>query len=115
MAHGFADRKLVERRLRPTRFWESFGFSYIGPVDGHDFKKLETALKPRAQLYAKPILVHVVTTKGNGYQPAEGNSVYFHGIAGTNGVKNKKSIPTYSDVFAQTMLKLARENPNWWW
>jgi 1-deoxy-D-xylulose-5-phosphate synthase len=96
---------------RPTRFWESFGFSYIGPVDGHDFKKLETALNRARSYTAKPILVHVVTTKGNGYQPAEGDSVYFHGIAGTNGNKNKKSIPTYSDVFAKTMLKLARENP----
>jgi 1-deoxy-D-xylulose-5-phosphate synthase len=96
---------------RPTRFWESFGFSYIGPVDGHDFKKLETALNRARSYTSKPIVVHVVTTKGSGYQPAEGDSVYFHGIAGTNGSKNKKSVPTYSDVFARTMLKLARVNP----
>ena len=96
---------------RPTRFWENFGFSYIGPVDGHDFKKLEIALSRARNYTSSPIVVHVITTKGNGYLPAEGDSVYFHGIAGTNGNANKKSIPTYSNIFAQTMLKLARENP----
>ena len=95
---------------RPTRFFENFGFNYIGPVDGHDFKKLEIALNRARNYTAGPIVVHVITTKGSGYQPAEGNSTYFHGITGTNGNLNKKTIPTYSDVFAQTMLKLARKN-----
>jgi 1-deoxy-D-xylulose-5-phosphate synthase len=95
---------------RPTRFWENFGFSYVGPVDGHDFKKLEIALNRARNYTDSPIVVHVITTKGNGYLPAEGDSVYFHGISGNcNG--NKKSIPTYSNIFAQTTLKLARENP----
>ena len=96
---------------RPTRFWENFGFSYIGPVDGHDFKNLEIALKRAREYTSSPIVVHVITTKGNGYLPAEGDSVYFHGISGTNGGANKKAISTYSNIFAQTMLKLARENP----
>jgi 1-deoxy-D-xylulose-5-phosphate synthase len=96
---------------RPTRFFENFGFNYIGPVDGHDFKKLEIALNRARNYTAGPIVVHVITTKGSGYQPAEGNSIYFHGITGTNGNLNKKITPTYSDIFAQTMLKLARENP----
>lgn len=96
---------------RPTRFWEGFGFNYIGPVDGHDFKKLEIALNRAKNYTSSPILVHVVTTKGSGYLPAEGNAVYFHGITGTNGTSKKKTVPTYSNIFAQTMLKLARENP----
>ena len=96
---------------RPTRFWENFGFNYIGPIDGHDFKKLETALTRARNYTAGPIVVHVITTKGNGYLPAEGDSVYFHGIAGTNGKSNNKTIPTYSNIFAETVLKLARENP----
>jgi 1-deoxy-D-xylulose-5-phosphate synthase len=96
---------------RPTRFWENFGFNYIGPIDGHDFKKLETALKRARNYTAGPIVVHVITTKGSGYLPAEGDSVYFHGIAGTNGKANNKTIPTYSNIFAQTTLKLARQNP----
>jgi 1-deoxy-D-xylulose-5-phosphate synthase len=96
---------------RPTRFWENFGFNYIGPIDGHDFKKLETALTRARNYTAGPIVVHVITTKGSGYLPAEGDSVYFHGIAGTNGKSNNKTIPTYSNIFAETVLKLARENP----
>ena len=96
---------------RPTRFWENFGFNYIGPIDGHDFKKLEIALKRARNYTAGPIVVHVITTKGSGYLPAEGDSVYFHGIAGTNGKANNKTIPTYSNIFAQTTLKLARQNP----
>ena len=95
---------------RPTRFWENFGFNYIGPIDGHDFKKLEIALTRARSYTAGPIVVHVITTKGNGYLPAESDSVYFHGLAGTNGKTNNKKIPTYSNIFAQTMLKLAREN-----
>jgi len=96
---------------RPTRFWENFGFNYIGPIDGHDFKKLETALTRARNYTAGPIVVHIITTKGSGYLPAEGNSVYFHGIAGTNGKPNNKTIPTYSNIFAETILKIARENP----
>ena len=96
---------------RPTRFWENFGFSYIGPVDGHDFKKLETAFNRARNFTEKPIVVHVITTKGSGYLPAEGNSVYFHGISGTNGSNNKKTIPTYSNIFSWSVLALARENP----
>jgi 1-deoxy-D-xylulose-5-phosphate synthase len=96
---------------RPTRFWENFGFNYIGPIDGHDFKKLETALKRARNYTAGPIVVHVITTKGSGYLPAEGDSVYFHGITGTNCKAINKTIPTYSNIFAETILKLARENP----
>jgi 1-deoxy-D-xylulose-5-phosphate synthase len=96
---------------RPTRFWENFGFSYIGPVDGHDLKKLETALNRARNFTERPIVVHVITTKGSGYLPAEGNSVYFHGISGTNGSNNKKALPTYSNIFAWSILALARENP----
>ena len=95
---------------RPTRFWENFGFNYIGPIDGHDFKRLEIALTRARNYTAGPIVVHIITTKGNGYLPAEGDSIYFHGIVGTNGKVNNKTIPTYSNIFAETILKLAREN-----
>jgi len=101
--------------VKPTRIWEDLGFTYMGPVDGHNFNQLESAFR-RARAYrSKPILVHVVTTKGKGYLPAEGNAVYFHGIP-ANGIPTKagviKTIPTYSDIFAQTTLKLAHENPH---
>lgn len=100
--------------VKPTTLWEDLGFTYMGPVDGHNFKQLESALKRARAYHSKPILVHVVTTKGKGYLPAEGNAVYFHGIA-ANGIPSKaggvKTVPTYSDIFARTTLKLAHENP----
>ncbi|MBN1643405.1 MAG: 1-deoxy-D-xylulose-5-phosphate synthase [Dehalococcoidales bacterium] len=101
----------IKDLVRTTTLWEDFGFNYIGPVDGHKLIDLETALKRARDYKPGPIVVHVVTNKGEGYLPAEGNAVYFHGISGTNGAGKKKSIPTYSDVFAQTILKLAREDP----
>lgn len=95
--------------IKPVTLWEELGFAYLGPVDGHNLKDLEIALKRARDYNSKPILVHVVTTKGKGYQPAEGDAVYFHGIPAHGG--GARSTPTYSDVFAQTVLKLARENP----
>lgn len=98
----------VKDIIKPTTIWEDLGFTYMGPVDGHNLRELESALK-RAREYNGNILVHVVTVKGKGYQPAEGDAVYFHGIPAKGGSAN--SAPTYSDVFAQTVLKMAKENP----
>ena len=95
--------------IKPTTLWEDLGFSYMGPVDGHNIARMESAFRHARAYRSKPILVHVVTTKGKGYPAAEGDAVYFHGIPAKGG--GKKAIPTYSDVFAMTTLKLARENP----
>lgn len=105
--------QLIEERIKevlaPTPIWEALGFSYVGPIDGHNVHDLETALTRVRDAYRSPTLIHVVTTKGKGYQPAETDAVYFHGISAEG--KNEKEIPTYSEVFAQTILKLAREEP----
>ena len=93
----------------PTMIWEELGFAYIGPIDGHNITDLETALNQARNYHLKPTFVHVVTTKGKGYRPAESNAVYFHGVPAKR-VSTKK-IPTYSEVFAQTVLRLTRENP----
>ena len=105
-------RKVTEEfkgLVMPTRIWEELGFTYIGPVDGHNIRDLETALTQARDYYSKPTLIHVITTKGKGYSPAESNAVYFHGVPAKGG--NNEKIPTYSDVFAQTVLRLAREEP----
>jgi 1-deoxy-D-xylulose-5-phosphate synthase len=103
----------IEGRLKgflaPTPIWEALGFSYIGPIDGHNIHDLETVLTQARDSTARPILVHVITTKGKGYSPAESNAVYFHGVPAKGS--NSEKIPTYSEVFAQTMLRLAREEP----
>ncbi len=95
--------------VMPTMVWEELGFTYIGPVDGHNIADLETALSQAKDYRLKPTFVHVVTTKGKGYLPAESNAVYFHGVP-AKSTKVKK-LPTYSEVFARTVLRLARENP----
>jgi len=95
--------------IMPTVLWEELGFTYIGPIDGHDINALQTALT-QARNYSGPTFVHIITTKGKGYQPAEGDAVYFHGVAAENS--SSGTIPSYSEVFAQTVLRLARENPD---
>ncbi|MBC8429747.1 MAG: 1-deoxy-D-xylulose-5-phosphate synthase [Dehalococcoidia bacterium] len=95
--------------IMPTVLWEELGFTYMGPIDGHDIHELEIALTQARDYYLKPTFVHVITTKGKGYFPAEGDAVYFHGVPAKN--VGTETIPSYSEVFAQTVLHLARENP----
>ena len=99
----------VKRALVPGALWEAFGFTYVGPVDGHDIKSLEAALTRARDYETKPTFVHVITKKGKGYPPAEEDAVTFHGIApSTVSVGNG---PSYSQVFGQTVLRLMRDNP----
>jgi 1-deoxy-D-xylulose-5-phosphate synthase len=95
--------------VMPTVLWEELGLTYIGPIDGHNINALETAFA-QARDYSKPTFVHIITTKGKGYQPAEGDAVYFHGVAAENS--SSGAIPSYSEVFAQTVLRLAKEIPD---
>ena len=95
--------------VMPTMVWEELGFTYIGPIDGHNITDLETALIQARDYHLKPTFVHVVTTKGKGYLPAESNAVYFHGVPAKRA--SAKKIPTYSEVFAQTVLRLTRQDP----
>ncbi len=95
--------------VMPTMVWEELGFAYMGPIDGYNIGELEKALVQARDYYLKPTFVHVVTTKGKGYLPAEGDATYFHGVPPSS--VNNKVVPTYSEVFAQTVLRLARENP----
>jgi 1-deoxy-D-xylulose-5-phosphate synthase len=95
--------------IMPTVLWEELGFTYIGPIDGHNIDELEMALAQARDYRSKPAFVHVITTKGKGYRPAEGNAVYFHGVSASNA--DSKKAPAYSEVFAQTVLRLAREEP----
>ena len=64
----------------PTVLWEELGFAYMGPIDGHNIAELEKALARARDYRTEPTLIHVITTKGKGYLPAEGDAVYFHGV-----------------------------------
>jgi 1-deoxy-D-xylulose-5-phosphate synthase len=94
--------------IMPTMLWEQLGFTYLGPIDGHNITELETVLT-RARDYGKPVIVHVLTTKGKGHKPAEDNPIRFHGISPK--YESLTTAPTYSQIFAQTTGRLLRHNP----
>ena len=92
----------------PTMFWTEMGFQYLGPVDGHNFKQLEVTLRQARTPTGSVPLVHVVTHKGHGYEPAEDDPVKFHQPSSPLG--DGSGAPTYSKVFAQTIARLMRED-----
>lgn len=99
----------VKRALLPSAFWEQLGFIYLGPVDGHNIKELEAALSRARDFESKPTLIHVLTKKGKGYAAAEADATKFHGVPPPNKAEVSHA-PSYSQVLAQTVLRLMREN-----
>jgi len=101
--------------VTPGMLFEAFGFEYFGPINGHRLNHLIDILNNVKHL-KEPVLLHVLTTKGKGYGPAEKNPVYFHGVGSFeietgNSRTKKKSIPTYTEAFGEAMIKLAKNNP----
>ncbi|MGD1716579.1 1-deoxy-D-xylulose-5-phosphate synthase [Dapis sp. BLCC M172] len=95
---------------------EELGFTYMGPVDGHNLEELITTFQQAHQIHG-PVLVHVSTTKGKGYAVAEEDQVGYHAqnpfnlATGKALPANKPKPPKYSKVFAHTLVKLAEDNP----
>ena len=100
--------------VTPGMLFEAFNFDYFGPINGHNLKHLINILNNIKHL-SEPVLLHVSTTKGKGYVPAEKNPVYFHGC-GTFEVQTGNCLdlphkrPTYTQVFGKTMIELARSD-----
>lgn len=95
-----------------TTIFEDLGFIYLGPVDGHDLDALDEVLKT-AKTYHQPVVVHVNTIKGKGYEPAEKNPGEFHGISKFDimtGNPEVSSDDCYSTVFGRELLRLAKED-----
>lgn len=93
----------------PGMLFLSLRFDYIGPIDGHDLRKLIKTFEHIKELDV-PVLVHVLTMKGKGYKPAEEDPTTFHGIGKFNlevKAKAAKKKPTYTQVFAETLIELA--------
>ncbi|HOW56037.1 MAG TPA: 1-deoxy-D-xylulose-5-phosphate synthase, partial [Syntrophorhabdaceae bacterium] len=94
----------------PGMLFEELGFQYVGPVDGHEIEPLLETLKNVSRLKG-PLLVHVVTRKGKGYTHAEDDPERFHGISTfelTTGNSLGKGRKTYTDIFGDTIVDLAR-------
>jgi 1-deoxy-D-xylulose-5-phosphate synthase len=96
-------------------FFEELGFTYLGPVDGHDFEDLEENIR-FAKKTKGPVLVHVLTQKGRGYKPAESDAIgVWHGpgpykIESGDFIKKANSGPSYSKVASETFSKIARKD-----
>ena len=100
----------LKNLFTPGILFEAFRFYYIGPVDGHDIKKMVKVFSEVKEL-ERPVLIHVLTKKGKGYPPAEKDPMSFHGIGKLKGVKSKEQRPpSYSEVFGDTLCDLAAKD-----
>ena len=109
-------RRRIKQILTPSRtgaVFQELGFIYLGPIDGHNIELLIDTFESAKGLRG-PILIHVVTKKGKGYEFAENDSTKFHGTPpfnSTNGKVEKKTANTsYTEVFGNTLIELAKEN-----
>lgn len=113
--YGFTSRikNRIKRFLLPATIFESMGFTYLGPADGHDLPGLISLLTAARDL-REPVVVHVITKKGCGYKFAEEDPAKFHGIGKFDPLTGKKlgaKVRTFSDSFGDVMVDLARSNP----
>ncbi len=100
--------------ITPGMIFEAFNFEYFGPINGHNLSHLIDILR-NIKYLDEPVLLHVTTKKGKGYAPAEKNPTYFHGVGcfevrTGQCITQKDSPPSYTKVFGDTMVALAKDN-----
>jgi 1-deoxy-D-xylulose-5-phosphate synthase len=98
----------VKRALIPSAFWEQFGVTYLGLVDGHNLKELQAALRRARDNETGPVLIHILTQKGKGHSKAEANATRFHSIAPPDSKRSKGR--TFSQVFSEAVIQLMERN-----
>ncbi|MDR1805318.1 MAG: 1-deoxy-D-xylulose-5-phosphate synthase [Clostridium sp.] len=106
-------KSTVKNWLYSSTWFEDMGFHYIGPIDGHNLHTLVRALQS-AKWLARPVVVHIHTTKGKGYHPAEQEPSVFHGV-GSFDLETGEPLPSgkdYSSVFGEKLCELAARNGN---
>ena len=108
-------RELVKGMAVGGTLFEELGFSYVGPIDGHDMDQLVSVLRAVKARGSGPVLIHVLTRKGKGYAPAEASSDKYHGVAKfdvVTGAQKKKpsNAPTYTRVFAESLIREAESD-----
>ena len=105
-------KKTIKQIFIPNMYFEDIGFTYLGPVDGHNIEKMENVLRIAKEVKG-PVLVHAITKKGKGYKIAEENPDKFHGISAFNvetGEKLASSKKDYSKVFGDKLVELAKKD-----
>jgi len=121
LRHAPGLRELVGRweehmkgMVMPGTLFEELGFNYIGPVDGHDLPLLVSTLSNMKAMHG-PRLLHVVTQKGRGYRPAEGEPVTYHGVTPfdprTGELRRRSGPPSYTEVFGDWVCDAAERDP----
>ncbi len=106
---------LLKNMVVPGTLFEELGIKYIGPYDGHDLDQLIGVFE-KYRDYDGPILIHVITRKGKGYEPAEAKPIWSHGVTpfdirSGEVKKSKPKAPKYQDVFASALTALAKDDP----
>lgn len=113
---GSKTKQSAKSMLAPSSIFEKYGLRYLGPIDGHNFEELERYLG-FAKEANEPIVLHVITKKGKGYEAALGSPERFHGTSpfdvktGLTHSKDGPTPPNYQDVFGHATVRFARQNP----
>ena len=105
-------KRSIKQLIIPKMFFEDIGFTYLGPVDGHNLEELQSILTLSKQI-DNPVLIHVLTKKGKGYEIAEKNPDKFHATGPFDietGKSKKEKGKDYSKVFGDKLVELAKEN-----
>lgn len=106
-------KEAVKHLFLPGMIFEELGFTYLGPIDGHNVEALIDILR-RARNVEGPAIVHILTKKGKGYPPAEENPEKFHGVPPfaleTGEILEPSFPPTYTEVFARSLVDLAEKD-----
>lgn len=111
------NRAIKSSILQASNLFQEFGFRYFGPIDGHDVEYIAMVLKDLKAIPG-PKLLHCITEKGHGYEPAMREQTVWHApgkfdySTGERLIEKKDSPPRYQDVFGQTILELAKKNPH---
>ena len=103
----------LKQLVIPGMFFEDMGITYLGPVDGHNIRAMIETFRT-AKRVKGPVIVHVITQKGCGYQPAVHHPERFHGTCPfdlRNGVPLDNGVTTYTDIFSTVMVKMGDRNP----
>lgn len=107
-------KKGIKQLIIPKMFFEDIGFKYLGPIDGHNIEDMELIFK-RAKELNEPVLIHVLTKKGKGYEPAERKPDKFHATSAfeiETGNPKKTKEKDYSKTFGEKLVRLANKNNN---
>lgn len=102
--------------VTPGMLFEAFNFEYFGPIDGHRLNHLIDMLE-NIKAVNEPVLLHVITRKGKGYEPAESNPTFFHGVSAFDiesgeAQSAESAIPTYTQIFGNKIMELAEKDKN---